>query len=199
MERKKSLIKAESSNKSEETEMKDEQKSNSVLSFMKKHSVLTTILISLIIIFIVYLVVDFRATRENNRIIETASTEIEQMNRSMLTLLSKPLVWSIRAEMLRGNDEQIDLLIADMVKERNFQNIFVVNNDGQITISTNKRQEGLQASEVIPANLLNTDNAIVEEDPNYNLILVAPIMGFDQKLGYLIIEYQPQRINLSAP
>ncbi len=179
--------------------MKDERKGNSVLAFMKKHSVLTTILISLIIIFIVYLVLDFRATRENKRIIETATTEIEQMNRSMLTLLSKPLVWSIRAEMLRGNDEQIALLIADMVKERNFQNIFIINTDGQIIISTNKRQEGLQASEVIPANLLNAENAIVEEDQNYNLIMIAPIMGFDQKLGNLIIEYQPQRINLSNP
>jgi hypothetical protein len=169
------------------------KKGSGFLGFLKKYPVFSTILISLIVLVAVYLWLDLRSTRQNNRLIKSAEAQIAQSNRDMLMLLSRPMVWSIRAEMLRGNNEQIDLFIADMVRERNFRNILIANINGEIILSTNKMQEGQQAAQYVDVELLSAENTMVEADEHDNLILAAPILGFDKRLGTLIIEYQPEK------
>jgi hypothetical protein len=166
--------------------------------FLKKYPVFSTILISLIVLVGVYLWLDLRSTRQSTRLIRSAEAQIAQTNRDMLMLLSRPMVWSIRAEMLRGNNEQIDLFISDMVRERNFRNILITNINGEVILSTNKMQEGQQAEQYVKAEMLSSENTLVETDDNNNLILSAPILGFDRRLGTLIIEYQPENFEPAA-
>lgn len=168
------------------------KKGSAFFGFLKKYPVFSTILVSLIVLVTVYLWLDLRSIRQKNRLIESAEVQIAQANRDMLMLLSRPMVWSIRAEMLRGNNEQIDLFISDMVRERNFRNILITNNSGEIILSTNKMQEGQQADQYVNVELLSAENSLVEADEHGNLILAAPILGFDKRLGTLIIEYQPE-------
>jgi hypothetical protein len=173
-----------------------EQKSN-FLAFLKKYPVFSTIIIALVLMGAMYLWLDFQAKRERNRIVRSASEQIDQNNLEMLRLFSRPMVWSIRAEMLRGNKEQIDLLISDMVREKNFENIFVVDMEGTIYVSTTKRQEGQQAADFISPDLLSADATIIQDTGNNTQLLVSPVLGFDRRIGTLVIEYAPSGFDMN--
>jgi hypothetical protein len=181
----------------EKAEVKEEKNNRSnFLDFLKKYPVFSTILISLIILIVFYFWMSFHSRRENNRIIRSATTQIEEINRESLLLMSRPMVWSIRAEMMRGNLEQISLLLSDMVKDQSLQNIFVANIQGEIIVSTNKVQEGQQASQFVAEQLLHSENSLVEQEDNSLYILAAPVLGFDRRLGTLVIRYQARRFDL---
>lgn len=165
-------------------------------AFLKKYPVFSTIAISLIAIVIVYFWQDFTAGREQKRIINAATEKVEQNNTDMLMLFSRPMVWSIRAEMLRGNHENIDLLISDMVREKDFSNIFVANSAGEIIVSTNKRQEGQPAADHIPPGLLASDSTIIAPGDADKMFIMAPVLGYDRRIGSLVIEYIREEFSL---
>lgn len=172
--------------------------SSALLRFVKKYPVFTTIAISVIIMVGGYFYMNFHADRQYKRVEKEAYTRVEQNNHDMLRLFTRPMVWSIRSEMLRGNKEQVDMLISDIVREDNFRNIFVVNAEGEILSSTNKRQEGQQATEFIEPEMLAMDaTTIVTGDDNV-LTLYSPILGFDRRIGTLVIEYIPEAFELSS-
>ena len=89
-------------------------------SFIKKYPVFITVIIAVIAIVLVFYWKNYQAQKQKEAIVNMASTQIMQNNIDMLKLLSKPLVWSIRSEMLRGNLEQVNIYTNDMVKEKNF-------------------------------------------------------------------------------
>lgn len=178
---------------------KQENHQNVILAFMKKYPVFTTILISLTVLIVVYLWQDFSAKRERSRVINAAAAQVNENTHEMLRLISRPMVWSIRAELLRGNREQIDLLISDMVREQNFENIFVTDNAGEIIISTTKRQEGQNAASFIEPEMVAPENTTLFPGDNNTIVLSAPILGFDRRLGTLVIQYAPQPFELSSP
>jgi hypothetical protein len=179
--------------------VRSNKKSNGFFTYLRNHPVFTTIAVFLIIILVLFLWMDISSRRQNNRIVKTATAQIEQMNQDMLILVSRPLVWSIRAEMLRGNFEEISLLISDMVRERNFRNIFVANAEGEIIVSTNKMQEGQQSSQHVPREMVAPENTTVITNDNNMLVLAAPVLGFDRRLGTLVIEYHPENVSFAVP
>jgi hypothetical protein len=90
-------------------------------SFIKKHPVIFTIILALIALACVYYWKNYQARKQKEAIENIATVQLMQNNVEMLKLLSKPLVWSIRSEMLRGNLEQVNIYTNDMVKEKNFR------------------------------------------------------------------------------
>lgn len=171
---------------------------SALLRFLRRNPVFSTIAISFIIMVAGYLYMNFHADRQYKRVEKEAYTRVEQNNHDMLGLFTRPMVWSIRSEMLRGNKEQVDMLISDIVREDNFRNIFVVNAEGEILSSTNKRQEGQQATDYIEPEMLAMDaTTIVTGDDNV-LTLYSPILGFDRRIGTLVIEYIPEEFELSS-
>lgn len=196
----KGLIKSpDRPNPNPKSDEKSSKKNNGFFNYLKKHPVFTTIAVFLILMLVLFLWMDISSRRENNRIVRTATVQIEQMNHDMLVLMSRPMVWSIRAELLRGNFEEINLLISDMVRERNFRNIFVANADGEIIASTNKTQEGQQSSQHLPRDMVAPENTTVITNDNNMLLLSAPVLGFDRRLGTLVIEYQPENVSFAVP
>ena len=184
-------------NSNNPNEGNEESQQNMILAFMKKYPVFATILISLTVLIVVYLWQDFSAKRERNRVIRAAAAQVNENTHEMLRLVSRPMVWSIRAELLRGNREQIELLISDMVRENNFENIFITDNTGEIIISTTKRQEGQNAASFIDQAMVTPENTTITPVDNHTILLSAPILGFDRRLGTLVIQYAPQPFELN--
>lgn len=172
--------------------------SSALLRFVRKYPVLATLLMALVILAAGYFWMDFRADRQYKRVEKEAATRVEQNTHEMLKLFTRPMVWSIRSEMLRGNKEQVDLLISDIVKEDNFRHIMVVDAEGTILSSTNKRQEGQMASDYLEPEMLAMDTTtIVQAGDDNTLTSFSPILGFDRRIGTLIIEYIPEEFTLS--
>jgi len=160
--------------------------------FVKKYPVITAVLFGLLAVVLVYFWKEIEGNYQRKTIIEEATTQLQDNNLIMLKLISKPLVWNIRAELLRGNQEQVDLLMNNLVKEKNFQYIHLVDPDGNIMLSTNKQMQGQSLDSGIIWKALLNDSTVVLVDKANVITVVAPVMGFDKRLATLVISYQSQ-------
>ena len=120
---------------------------------------------------------------------EQARQEVAQAHRMHLELLAKPYVWAVRTELMRGNINQLNLYANDMVKQRNFQRIAIANNKGLIIASTNKKDEGRPFSTIGTDAALTSDTTSVTIDSDSLIVMTSPIMGFNDRLGTLLIKY----------
>jgi hypothetical protein len=137
------------------------------------------------------------AARDQQTLTETASRQIVQSSEEHIKLLAKPIVWSMRSEMMQGNLSQINLYINDLVKEKNFQRIAIANEMGIIISSTDKKDEGQPFSVLANESALNSDNTHVENLADSVLIMTSPIMGFNNRLGTLYVNYTIQKPDLN--
>ena len=168
-----------------------DQSARTTSGFIKKNPVLSTIIFALVVLVAVYFWKDIEGKNKKAEVEKMATEQLLQSNKEMLKLLAKPLVWNIRTEMIRGNMEQVDIYMKEMVQEKNFQFIHLVGPDGKILISTNKKLEGQQADGMFDSLLLKTDSVFIINKGNEVLISAAPVMGFEKKLATIIINYTP--------
>jgi hypothetical protein len=112
-----------------------------------------------------------------------------ESKQEMLVLFCKPLVWSVRSELLRRNLEQVDVLISDLVKEKNMESIHLVDPSGVLFLSTDKKLEGQPAGDGLDKNLLTTDSITVQMLDSF-IVVAAPVMGYDRRLATLVFYYK---------
>jgi len=163
-----------------------------LVRFVKKQQLLITILVGLIAIICVYIWKDTAARKQKETIVEKASLRLMEKNNEMLVLLCKPLIWVTRSEMLRNNLEEVSIFTADLVKEKNFQYIHLIDPEGNVIISTNKKLEGQPAGDLFGQDILSTDSTIVRPGEGNSLIVAAPVMGYDRRLGTIILNYSAE-------
>ncbi len=118
-----------------------------------------------------------------------ATQHIVRTNEQQLRLLAKAFVWAIRSEMLQGNLSQVHLYLNEMVKEKDFKNVIVANDKGVIVSSTNKKFEGQPFSTVGNDSYLSANTTVINNTNDSLLVVSTPIMGFNNRLGTLMITY----------
>lgn len=111
--------------------------------------------------------------------------------REMLLLSARPLAWAVRAELLRGNLAQVDEYFREYVREHGVQSLVLVGQDGTVTLASNRKLETLPADGLLSRALLEATEPRVEEAGSA-LRLAVPVMGFDRRLGVLVIDYDPK-------
>lgn len=134
------------------------------------------------------------AERENERVKETAVNMITEARAGNLELMTKPLVWAVRTEMLRGNMDQVNLYLQEMVKENNFQRIQVADASGVVVASTDKKTEGQPLAGL--NGVMAADSTVVNKTGDSTWLVSSPIMGLNNRLGTLVIEYANQKPRL---
>lgn len=108
--------------------------------------------------------------------------------RELLRLSARPLAWSVRAELLRGNLSQIDDYFREFVRERGVTSLLLVDKDGRIALATNRKLETQPAASFVARPLLDASEVVVEES-GATMRMAVPVMGFDRRLGTLVIDY----------
>lgn len=134
-----------------------------------------------------------QAEQEQAQTRQQASLQLQQANHHYLKLIAKPYVWAVRTEMMKGNLDAVNLYANDMVKEKNFQSIMVVDEKGTIVSSTDKKLEGKAYASVGKTAHTSTDSTLVEPVNENVLAVVSPVMGFNQRIGTLILYYAPAK------
>ena len=129
------------------------------------------------------------AETEQNNLKTEAEGYIVQTHEQHLRLLAKPFVWAVRSQMLEGNMSQVNLYMNEMVKEKNFQRISLVDGQGKIISSTNKKDEGQPFASIGNDADLNNDETNVQVVQDSVIHLTSPVMGFNNRLGTLVISY----------
>lgn len=121
---------------------------------------------------------------------ERATATVIDSHKEHLRLLAKPYVWAIRNEMLSGNTNQVNVYANEMVKEKNFQSIVVANDKGIIISSTNKKNEGKLFSSIGNQEFITGNTTVVQNLNDSILVMSSPVMGFNNRLGTLMITYK---------
>jgi hypothetical protein len=108
--------------------------------------------------------------------------------RQLLRLAARPLAWSIRAELLRDNRGQVDEYFREFVRERGVTALILVGEDGRIALASNRKLETQPAASFVAKSLLDAPEVAVVESGT-TLRMAVPVMGFDRRLGTLVIDY----------
>jgi uncharacterized protein YxeA len=186
-------------NKKYSNEVQPQKDPNNVVSAGSKKILMIVIGVAVVLLAAIWIwksveinSVKKEAERERQVIKEEAVRQVVQTNVKHLQLLAKAYVWAVRGEMMQGNINQVNLFANDMVKEKNFQRIVIANDKGIIISSTNKKDEGLPFSTVGKDTYLSSNNTTVENLSDSVLVMSSPIMGFNNRIGTLMINYAVQ-------
>lgn len=133
------------------------------------------------------------AKHEKQLLQDRAAAMMTDSHKEHLKLLAKPYVWAIRNELLSGNTNQVHVYANEMVKEKNFQSIVVANDKGIIISSTNKKNEGKEFTTIGKPNYLSSGTTVVENINDSIVVMSSPIMGFNNRLGTLMITYKVEK------
>lgn len=110
--------------------------------------------------------------------------------RDMLRLAARPLGWAVRTEMLRSNLSQVDDYIRQFVREPGVRSLILVGKDGRILLASDRKLETQSAAPLVSKAIREAMDVVVEESGDSTRIGV-PIMGFDDRLGVLVVDYAP--------
>ena len=173
------------------------KKNTSIWTFIRNHPTSCSLLLGAVAVTAVYFWKDIQSERQKAMIVRVANQQIESNQQELVKLMAKPLVWTIRSEMLRGNMEQVNILITDMVKEPNFRYIHIIAPDGIVTLSTNKGLEGKPVGNAVDSTLLVIESRPMALLSGNMLVVTSPIMGVDRILATLVIGYKTIDLKLN--
>jgi putative NADH-flavin reductase len=128
------------------------------------------------------------------KLVKVYQKAITEKTRYFLGLATTPFVWAIRKEMINENYEQINEYLIQFVKEPHVKRILVVKDDGTVAVATDKKLEGASFSSLYPSEFLEKNETVITDDKDGNIVIVAPIMGLNKKIGMFLMVYEPEKI-----
>ncbi len=180
--------------------IKDEVKVEKKGWFTTKDKIFLSVLGLLLILFLwkttQYSRLEKKSALEKGLIIEQSAAFSSNQEKSFLTLIAKPLSWAVRTQMLRSNLDEVDDYFNQMIKENRFEMISLINEDGTIVVCTNKKIEGEKAAVHLGNLSFDTSTTEVQDAKNDTLFVVAPVMGYDKRLGIMVIQYKSEKLQL---
>jgi type II secretory pathway pseudopilin PulG len=134
-----------------------------------------------------------RALEERNALAQaqmatSARQALEAQTRKLLLLSAQPLAWAMRAELLAGDRADVDAYVEQLVRDLGVVGVTVVDASGKVLSASNLDERGRDAATVLPALDLTASEPRVVEASGL-LRTVVPIMGYDSRLGTLVLDY----------
>jgi len=117
----------------------------------------------------------------------------------MLRLTGLPLGWAVRAAVLKDDYDQVNDYFNRFVKEPFISLVAYVRIDGAIMAATDKKMEGQPAAAYYDTALFGADEVRVVDRGGGDILLVVPVMGFDSRLGTLVVSYARKAIDSRMP
>jgi len=140
-----------------------------------------------------------QAREQRTELIEASRRSLTQQTDDMLKLAAIPLGWAVRSEALRDNYSQVDDYLSLFVKQPFVNGILLVGSDGVVRIATDKKLEGQDAGGLLPADLLQSSATVVVDAAPGDIQVIVPVMGYDARLGTLVLNYSRDAIESRVP
>ncbi|GAB3550053.1 hypothetical protein [Spirosoma fluminis] len=153
--------------------------------------------IALLVVGIGYLLYrNIRLTNEAEQQRSQLRTTVQenQLNtdRQQLMFGMKTFVWAVRNAMLQNKPGEINEYFNTLVKDRGVQEVLLIDPAGKVTISTNKKNQGIAFASRFPGYLLQQEDVYFNNKKPYELS--APVTGPNKRLGTLVMFYRPMPI-----
>jgi hypothetical protein len=120
------------------------------------------------------------------------------IQRRDIGLFALPLAWSVRKELMHGNYDQIDEYFSELIKIRGFGVIMLIEPDGMIKVSTDRKLQGTAFSVLYPGMEIGVQKPVSYGLRNGSSLFVLPVMGLSDRLGTIAFIYNYQQLPLSG-
>lgn len=127
---------------------------------------------------------------------ENFSEFTDSTRKSHFMLMAKPLSWLVRKELLNENLNPVNKYFNILVKEKQFQEIFLTDPQGKIKLCTNKKYEGKRFSKFYREDYREVKETKSWQD-NDKLLIASPVFGYEKRLGTLFIKIKPEQFQTS--
>jgi hypothetical protein len=141
---------------------------------------------------------EHRMDAQKSELLESRQQALKLQARDMLRLSARPYAWAVRAEMLKGNLDQVDAYIRQFVREPGVRSVVLVGKDGKVLLASDRKLE-TQSAEALASPAIRTATEVVIEEPGEFIRMGVPIMGFDERMAVLVIDYAPPAAADAAP
>lgn len=132
------------------------------------------------------------AEEQRSRLRSTVQENQLANDRQQLSFGMKTFVWAVRNALLQNKPGEINEYFNTLVKDRGIQEMLLVDTAGKVTISTNKKNQGIAFSSRFPAYLLEQQAVYFNNKRPYELS--APVASPNKRLGTLVMFYRPAPI-----
>jgi uncharacterized protein HemX len=126
-----------------------------------------------------------------SQLVDQAKQLNAQSSAESLRRFCTPLAWAIRREVIANNLDQVDQYFTELVRVPGMQSALLATPDAKITVASDRKQLTRDFSSLYPAQYLQGDAIRVEQAANGNLLAIVPIMGLNQHLATVVLEYTP--------
>lgn len=137
-----------------------------------------------------------RQLQARDQLIEQARQLDARQEEASLRRFSVPVAWVIRREAMANNLEQVDQYFTDLVKIPGFQATTFASPEGKVLVASDRKKLAEPFAKLYPAHYLQASEIKVERAANGNLLAIIPIMGLNQQLGSVVLEYTPPAYSL---
>jgi hypothetical protein len=132
-------------------------------------------------------------------VLEAKATKISfDIQRRDIGLFALPLAWSVRKELMHGNYDQIDEYFSELIKIKAFGVIMLVEPDGLIKVSTDRKLQGTAFSVLYPGMEIGVQKPVSYGLRDGSSLFVLPVMGLSGRLGTIAFMYNYQPLTLSG-
>lgn len=124
-------------------------------------------------------------------LIEQARQLDGQRTEVALTRFSAPFAWAIRRELMASNLDQVDQYFTELVRIEGFQSAVLATPDDKVVVASDRKNLAAAFSTLYPGQYLQAKEIRVERAANGSLRAIVPIMGLNQHLGTVVLEFTP--------
>ncbi|NTU97381.1 MAG: hypothetical protein HGA62_06175 [Chlorobiaceae bacterium] len=139
-----------------------------------------------------------RSKNELTALEAKASKNCIDVQRRDIGLFALPLAWSVRKELMHGNYDQIDEYFSELIKIRDFRVFILVEPDGMIRVSTDRKLQGTAFSVLYPGMEIGVQRPVSYGLRDGSSLFVLPVMGLSGRLGTVAFVYSYQQNPLSG-
>jgi len=133
--------------------------------------------------------VQTQSVQERTELIERARQLDARDDVESLKRLSTPLAWAIRRELMASNLDQVDQYLSELVQMPGFESAVLANPEDKVMVATDRKNLAEPFSTLYPAQYLQAKEVRIEPASAGSLRAIIPVMGLNQQLGTLVVEY----------
>lgn len=108
-----------------------------------------------------------------------------------LRLFSTPFAWAVRREAMAANLDQVDQYFTDLVQLPGFEAAVLAKPDGKIVVASDRKQLAQPIASLYSADYLAFNDIKIMREAGGRLRAVIPVLGLNQRLGTLVLDYTP--------
>ncbi|MEI8086305.1 MAG: hypothetical protein WCG93_08835 [Paludibacter sp.] len=166
-------------------------KSKKIGIYVSNHKMVFSLLLALVVVFLWSIIkmtlMNSSFEKQTAELKTSYESQMNTMTIQHLTLTSKTLALAVRSELTRNNKEQVNQFFMSIIKEPGIKKIeFVDAKTSKVLLSTDKKDEGA----VYPNQVALMTDETIQFTNNSVLNIVSPVMGLNNKLGVLVMEYK---------